>query len=179
MVRATAKCLLETADLNVSQADPEHQLMSRDYPEDMDSAIENAVPPLVGGRFTEPEFLRAFEDLTFPGDDFHHLEHLHLAWLYLQQAETEQATTRMEESILRFAIFHQSAEKFHKTMTSFWVCLVAAALRDSPGLSFEHLVENHPELLDQRLPYQYYSEQVLASPEARQRRLDPDLTPLP
>jgi len=145
----------------------------------MPSVTEDSARSVVGTQFTEQEFIQAFEGLTFPGEHFHHQEHIHLAWLYLQQGNTEEATARMAESIQRFATFHDAAGKFHATLTYAWVRLVAAALRRSPGLSFRWFLEANPELLDQRLPYAYYSKTLLDLPEAGAHRVEPDLAPMP
>src|SRR6266478_2067492 len=37
--------------------------------------------------WSDEEFLRAFEDLSFPADLFHHREHIHIAWLYLKSTD--------------------------------------------------------------------------------------------
>jgi len=143
------------------------------------SNIASNFPPDVDSVFAEREFLRSFEDLTFPSENSHHREHIHLAWLYLQQNDTQQATNRMVESIRRFATVHGAPEKVHATLTYVWVRLVAAALRRSPGLSFSWFTAANPELLDKDLPHRYYTQAMLDSHEARRQPVDPDLAPLP
>jgi hypothetical protein len=119
------------------------------------------------------------ENLVFPAEHFHHAEHLRLAWLYVRENGPTRAASRMGETIRRFAEFHGSAEKFHFTLTHAWVRLVAAARAASPELTIEELLSAYPELLDQRLPYSYYSDEVLDAADARAQWVEPDLKPLP
>src|SRR6266852_5261757 len=41
--------------------------------------------------WSDEGFLRAFEDLSFPADLFHHREHIHVAWLYLKSSDAWRA----------------------------------------------------------------------------------------
>ena len=43
----------------------------------------------------DEDFLRAFEDLSFPAKLFHHREHLRVAWLYLKIYDAKRASERM------------------------------------------------------------------------------------
>ena len=51
----------------------------------------------------DESFLRAFEDLSFPADQFHHREHPRVAWVYLKSSDASRAAERMSAGILRFA----------------------------------------------------------------------------
>jgi len=77
---------------------------------------------------SDEEFLRAFEDLSFPPDRFHHREHIRVAWLYLKSTDATRAAERMSEGIRRFANHHGATQKYHHTLTLAWMRLVAAAL---------------------------------------------------
>ena len=130
--------------------------------------------------WSDEDFLRAFEDLSFPADQFHHREHIRVAWLYLKSSDATRAAERMCSGILRFANHHGATQKYHHTLTMAWMRLVAAALVETPeGHSFAHFLSDHPELADKNLLSKYYSKEILQTRAARERWVGPDLQPLP
>jgi hypothetical protein len=130
--------------------------------------------------WSDPDFLRAFEDLSFPADQFHHREHLRVAWLYLKSSDATRAAERMSVGIRRFAQYHGATGKYHHTLTLFWMRQVAAAMVETPeGWGFEEFLSAHPGLSDKRLPAQYYSPDLLEAPGARDGWVEPNLQPLP
>jgi hypothetical protein len=130
--------------------------------------------------WSDEDFLRAFEDLSFPADLFHHREHLRVAWLYLQCFDASRAAERMAGGIRRFANHHGATQKYHHTLTLAWMRLVAAAMVEMPEVkTFEKFMAAHPHLSDKNLLAKYYSNDVLQSVTAREGWLEPDLQPLP
>jgi hypothetical protein len=128
----------------------------------------------------DENFLRAFEDLSFPGVQFHHREHLRVAWLYLKSSDASRAAERMSAGIRRFANHHGATQKYHHTLTLFWMRLVAVALVETPPDStFEEFLTANPELGDKNLFAKYFSETLLQTPAARESWVEPDLQPLP
>jgi hypothetical protein len=128
----------------------------------------------------DENFLRAFEDLSFPADQFHHREHLRVAWLYLKSSDASRAAERMSAGILRFANHHGATQKYHHTLTLFWMRLVAVALVETPeSRKFEEFLAANPELSDKNLIAEYYSEKLLQTASAREGWVEPDLQPLP
>ena len=126
------------------------------------------------------DFLRAFEDLSFPADLFHHREHIHVAWLYLKSTDASRAAERMSEGIRRFANHHGATQKYQHTLTLAWMRLVAAALVETPeGCAFEQFLTAHPQLKDANLLAKYYSQELLQTAAAREAWVAPDLQPLP
>jgi 2'-5' RNA ligase len=129
---------------------------------------------------SDAEFLRAFEDLSFPADLFHHREHIRVAWLYLRSSDATRAAERMSEGIRRFANNHGATQKYHHTLTLAWMRLVAAALVETPeGYTFEQFITAHPQLKDTKLLGKYYSTETLQTAAAREAWVEPDLQPLP
>src|SRR6266851_6978597 len=129
---------------------------------------------------SDEDFLRAFEDLSFPVDLFHHREHIRVAWLYLKSSDATRAAERMSEGIRRFANHHGATQKYHHTLTLAWMRLVAAALVVTPEEHvFERFFSAHPELKDTNLLAKYYSKELLQSAAAREGWVEPDLQPLP
>jgi hypothetical protein len=130
--------------------------------------------------WSDEDFLRAFEDLSFPADQFRHREHIRVAWLYLKSSDASRAEERMSAGIRRFANHHGATQKYHHTLTLLWMRLVALALVETPeGWTFEEFLAAHPELCDKNLVAQYYSPELLQTPAAREGWVQPDLQPLP
>jgi hypothetical protein len=127
-------------------------------------------------------FAAAFEACTLPKEAFHHRDHIRLAWICLREDDFDAAAARIERSIRRFAAHLGAGEKYHQTITIVWLRLVEAAMRKSSRAgagTFEEFFEQNPELLDQKLPFQFYSRERLLSDAARSAWMEPDLRPLP
>jgi hypothetical protein len=130
--------------------------------------------------WSDEDFLRAFEDLSFPAELFHHREHIRVAWLYLKASDATRASERMSEGIRRFANHHGATQKYHHTLTLAWMRLVAAALAETPeGFAFERFLTEHPQLKETKLLDKYYSKERLQTPAAREGWAEPDVQPLP
>jgi len=130
--------------------------------------------------WSDEDFLRAFEDLSFPAEQFHHREHLRVAWLYLRSSDATRAAERICAGIRRFANHHGATGKIHHTLTLFWMRMVGIALVETAedGGFVEFLAE-HPELCGKNLPATYYSQDLLQTGAAREGWVEPDLQPLP
>lgn len=130
--------------------------------------------------WSDDEFLRAFEDLSFPADLFHHREHIRVAWLYLKSFDASRAAERMSAGIRRFANHHGATQKYHHTLTLAWMRLVAASLVETTeNNNFEKFFAAHPELGDKNILGKFYSNELLQSTAAREGWVEPDLQPLP
>jgi hypothetical protein len=126
----------------------------------------------------DDDFVSAFFESLSGG--FGHRDHLRLAWLALERTgSAEAALPLVEHAIQGFARAHGADRKYHRTLTEFWVRLVAHARADRPGLDFEPLLEGFPLLLDPRLAERHWSGDELWSEEARAAWREPDLVPLP
>ncbi|PYU74604.1 MAG: hypothetical protein DMG49_04375 [Acidobacteria bacterium] len=136
--------------------------------------------PSGASAWSDQDFLRAFEDLSFPTDLFRHREHLRVAWLYLKLSDASRAAECMSQGIRRFANHHGATEKYHHTLTLAWMRLVVAALVKTPeGCTFEQFFTAHPQLQDSNLLAKYYSKELLETAAAREAWVEPDLQPLP
>ncbi|HXH50898.1 MAG TPA: hypothetical protein VNM47_16255 [Terriglobia bacterium] len=128
---------------------------------------------------SDHEFLAEFEAATLT--DFHHVDHIRAAWIYLRQLPFPQASEHMVESLRHFAARNGAHQKYHETITQAWMLLVADALerdRKATG-TFDAFAAAHTELLDAHALDRFYSSRLLASPTARARFVPPDLSPLP
>ena len=125
-------------------------------------------------------FLLAFETGTLPNAAFHHRDHLRLSWLYLRRDGPDVGTRRIVDGIRHFAAAHGAADRFHVTLTRFWISLVQHLLEAFPEVDrFDDLLARFPLALDKSIVYRHYSTVALSSTVARQSWLEPDLIPLP
>ncbi|HWY51364.1 MAG TPA: hypothetical protein VNW72_07760 [Chthoniobacterales bacterium] len=127
---------------------------------------------------SDVEMTRALERGEIANENFRHASHLHVAWIYLSETTSvDQASARMRDALRRFAASVGKPEKYHETITLFWVRLLALA-REASGETLEKLVAANPQLLEKNFPLAYYSRERLFSDKARTRWLEPDLKPI-
>src|SRR5207302_4385880 len=128
----------------------------------------------------DADFVRAFEDDAIAPADFHHRDHLRLAWAYLERCESaDEAAARIAAAVKRFAASIGKADKYHDTITVFWMRVTAAARGALPaGSGFDDLLNRDPRLLDKDMLFDYYSRERLFSEAARGQWVAPDLRPL-
>ncbi len=125
-------------------------------------------------------FIAAFESATLPNSAFHHRDHVRLAWLYLRRDGPQRGTQHVLDGIRHFATAHGVADRFHVTLTLFWVRLVQHLIDTFPMAErFEDLLAHYPRLTDKSLIYQHYTRERLALLAARQAPMEPDVLALP
>jgi hypothetical protein len=128
----------------------------------------------------DEEFVRAFLDRSLSPTGFHHRDHVRLAWLLVRQRDVEWATGTLTQGIRRLAAAYGQADKYHETLTRFWVRLVGHLEQARPDIAdFEAFVAAFPHVLDKELPYRHWRRDTLGSPTARAAWVDPDLLALP
>jgi hypothetical protein len=128
---------------------------------------------------TDVELTRALERGEVANENFNHVSHLHVAWVYLAESSSvQQAANKMRDSLRRFAGAAGKPQKYHETITLFWVHLLSRAHAVSGGERLEEIVHANPQLLEKNFPLAYYSAERLFSDEARTSWVEPDLKPL-
>jgi hypothetical protein len=131
-------------------------------------------------RITDLEFAQRFERGEIRNEDFHHREHLRVAWAFLQQSETtDEACDRMRNAIRAFALRAGHARKYHETLTVFWVRLLAEVRKHvDDAQELEAILPAHRFLLDKDAPLAWYTRARLYSDDARLNWSAPDLRTL-
>ena len=128
---------------------------------------------------TDAELARALERGEIANENFHHASHLHVAWVYLSESSSvKEAASKMREALRRFASSAGKLEKYHETITLFWVHLLACGHAADSGKTLEEIVHANPGLLEKNFPLAYYSAERLFSDNARALWVEPDLKPL-
>lgn len=113
------------------------------------------------------------ENCELSGSEFHHCEHLAVAVTYLYQCDLEAALEKMRTNLSRFAAHHGST-LYHETITRFWI------LQAKNHLNLHRCLHDSVEEVvracsNKNLIFEYYSRELLASTEAKQRWVAPDL----
>lgn len=128
---------------------------------------------------TDAELTRGLERGEIANEDFHHASHLHVTWVYLAESSSvREAANKMRHTLRRFAAAGGKPEKYHETITMFWVHFLSGVYAASSGERLEEIVHANPQLLEKNFPLLYYSAEQLFSDEARTSWVEPDLRPL-
>ena len=125
------------------------------------------------------ELTRALERGEVANESFHHLSHLHVAWVYLSESSgVDEAAAKMRKTLQKFATSAGKPEKYHETITLFWVRLLAGIRAARSRETLRQIVHAHPRLMEKDFPLAYYSSERLFSDKARTSWVEPDLKPL-
>jgi hypothetical protein len=129
---------------------------------------------------TDVELTRALERGEIVNEHFDHCSHLHVAWVYLSESScADEAASKVRRTLRRFAASAGKDEKYHETITLFWVHFLARMRTAKSGESLKRIVDANPHLLEKDFPLGYYSSERLFSDTARMSWVEPDLKPLP
>jgi hypothetical protein len=125
----------------------------------------------------DSELLQCF--LAGELDAFPHRDHVRTAYLLLQNHGLEETTSILSDRIKAMAAAGGDPDKFHVTRTVAWMRLVDLTRVDAPATATsDEFLRMHPQLLQSDLLDTYYSGELLRSPDARARFVEPDLATL-
>ena len=127
------------------------------------------------------QFLADFAACRVDPGAFDHRAHIRLAYGYLAEHDTETALTLMRRALLAFIEHHKiPVAKYHETLTHAWILAVRHFMAISPAAdSAAAFIAQNPRLLDSKIMLTHYSTEVLFSPEARARFVEPNLDVIP
>ena len=123
------------------------------------------------------KFLDAFEACAIASTDFHHADHVRLAWIYLRKYSLLEAIERFKTSLQRFAAHHGVPGLYHETITWAYLFLIhermqRSGVRDdwqSFRTANRDLFDRKPSVLER-----YYASGTLESELARRIFVLPD-----
>lgn len=121
-----------------------------------------------------------FEACSFHPSEFKHQQHLAVALWNVSNLPYDDASERMKRGIQRLAASYGKTG-YHETITEFWLRMVRGFLSEGEraeqiAVLANQLIEKYP---DKNLILDYYSAELLASPEAKGGWVEPDVKPLP
>lgn len=123
--------------------------------------------------------LSDFESANIDPGQFNHRAHVYVAWRYLQEFSLLDAVTRYSEALKRVTQKLGVPEKYHETITWFFMILIAEKLAEKPGANWQKFSAANPELCNEggTVLRRFYSQRRLNSALAKQVFLVPDRLP--
>jgi hypothetical protein len=118
----------------------------------------------------DAELVARFEACTLPPADYHHREHLRIAFAMLRGADFGDAALRFRAALRRYVAAVGAAATYHETLTWAYLALVHQRMADAPDTGSQDFLARHPELLDHHagaLARHYDVPAVTRSPLAR------------
>ncbi|HEX3142419.1 MAG TPA: hypothetical protein VHQ64_00475 [Pyrinomonadaceae bacterium] len=121
------------------------------------------------------DLVRRFESCEINPADFRHYQHLTVALWYLKEFPYDIASDKLRAGIRKLAAAYGKTG-YHETITLFWLMVVRdfVATADS-GESISESANQLVSTYQKSLIAEYYSEELIASPEAKHRWVEPDL----
>ena len=110
---------------------------------------------------------------------FDHAAHVYVAWSYLRGLPLAEAISRFTAALRRLTARFGAEQKYHETITWFFMILVAERRSGASGEDWSVFAAENPDLLGDagRQLRRFYSPARLSSSVARQRFLLPDRSP--
>ena len=112
--------------------------------------------------------LRDFEAGTILGADFHHRDHVRVAYELLARDPFDLALARYVTGLRGIAAAAGVPTKVHMTITVAFLAALAERLARHPAPTWHAFAERNPELLDKTFIRRWYAADELESSVARQ-----------
>jgi hypothetical protein len=132
---------------------------------------------------SDEEFISAFEACTLQNEDFHHADHVRMAFLYLCRFPVLEALRGFSEGLQRFARAHGKPGLYHETITWAFVFLIRERLvqhaqRTGTEPTWNEFAASNSDLLTWKsnILNDYYLDETLASDLARSTFILPNRT---
>lgn len=125
---------------------------------------------------SDEALLEAFVSTTLPADQFHHKQHVRVAWLFVCRHGMPAAIGEFSEAIKRFAAAKGAHGLYHQTITWAFLLIIAERQARQPAGTWAAFAASHPDLLEWKPSVldRYYSKEALASDLARRTFVMPD-----
>ncbi len=126
---------------------------------------------------SDKQLLEQFEALTLDPSELNHVSHLCIAWLYLSKFDLREAIEKIAIGTKEYAESLGVYDKFHRTVTEAIVRIVYKRMSKLGKTNFEVFLRYNDDLVDdlKSLLHCHYTEEVLASADARFNYLQPDI----
>ena len=125
----------------------------------------------------DEELIERFESCTLSGADFHHRDHIKVAWLYLRSNSVLETLGRFSSGLKRFAAAHGKLNLYHETITWAYVFLIHERMqRHGREESWQEFVDKNADLFDWKdnILKSFYQDETLSSERARRTFVFPD-----
>lgn len=126
---------------------------------------------------TDDELFAAFTSTTLPAAQFHHEQHVRVAWLFVRRHGMPAAMGEFSEAIKRFAAAKGADGLYHETITWAFLLIIGERQARQPADTWRVFAEANADLLSWKpsILERYYSKELLMSDEAKRSFVMPDL----
>ncbi|HMG75677.1 MAG TPA: hypothetical protein VK582_19410 [Pyrinomonadaceae bacterium] len=125
----------------------------------------------------DEELIERFESCTLAGAEFHHRDHVRVAWLYLRSNSVLETLSRFSEGLKRFATANGKPNLYHETITWAYVFLIHERMqRHGREQGWAEFADRNADLFDWKdniLKF-FYQDETLSSETARRMFILPD-----
>jgi len=120
--------------------------------------------------------MERFIDTSLPANEFHHEQHVQVAWLFIRVHGMPAALGEFTAAIKRFADAKGATGLYHETITWAFLLMIAERQARADAQSWEEFAAANPDLLVWKpsILERYYSNELLKSDLARRVFLFPD-----
>jgi hypothetical protein len=121
------------------------------------------------------QLIKQFESDTMPGE-FHHPDHVRLAYAYLSEFPVLQALEKFADALKRYATARGKSQLYHETITHAYFFLIRERMARASAANWEEFAAQNPDLLVWKdgVLARYYRSDTLHSDLARTVFLFPD-----
>ena len=126
---------------------------------------------------SDEELLEKFEGGSLPLAEFHHEQHVRVAFLCLCKYPLLEVLARFPANLKRYAAIHGKNGLYHETITWAYLFVVGERVaRAAEKQTWEEFRVANLDLFDREAPLlrRYYRDETLASALARERFVMPD-----
>jgi hypothetical protein len=124
---------------------------------------------------TNEELIRQFESDELAGE-FHHADHVHLAFAYLSLHPVLHALEKFCVALKRYAAARGKSQLYHETISHAYFFLIRERMARTTAANWEDFAQKNPDLLVWKngILEHYYQQSTLQSNLARSVFLFPD-----
>jgi hypothetical protein len=122
------------------------------------------------------ELIDRFEAGAVPEREFHHTDHVRLAFAYLQKYPPLAALDRFSSALKLFATSHGKPHLYHETITHAYFFLIRERIARCGYMEWDEFAAQNPDLLIWKdgILNRYYQDATLKSDLARSMFVFPD-----
>lgn len=125
---------------------------------------------------TDEQLYDAFTSTELPADQFHHEQHVRVAWMFVCRHGMPAAIGEFTEAIKRFAAAKGAHGLYHETITWAFLLIIGERHAKQAVASWPEFAAANPDLLSWKpsILERYYSKELLMSDLARRAFVMPD-----
>jgi len=126
---------------------------------------------------TDEEWIASFENCSLANEQFHHADHVKMAFLYLSRSPALEAIQSFTAALIRFAAANGKPQRYHETVTWAFLLLIRERMaRAGCRQTWAEFAAANTDLVSSKdgVLKKYYRSETLASDLARRTFLLPD-----